>query len=68
MSWLSENADELAALSLVFAGIYLVITGKDTTGFSMISLGTAYLFGKHTPKKSVVPFIPGARIDDIMGG
>ena len=50
MSWLSENADELAALSLVFAGIYLVITNHYQQGVSLISLGTAYLFGKNPPK------------------
>ena len=51
MSWLSENADELAALVLVFAGVYLVITNHYQQGVSLISLGTAYLFGKSRPKK-----------------
>jgi len=51
MSWLSENADELAALSLVFAGIYLVVTNHYQQGVSLISLGTAYLFGKSIPKR-----------------
>ena len=51
MSWLSENADELAALVLVFAGVYLVITNHYQQGVSLISLGTAYLFGKNPPKK-----------------
>jgi len=50
MSWLSENADELAALSLVFAGIYLVVTNHYQQGVALISLGTAYLFGKNPPK------------------
>ena len=51
MSWLSENADELAALVLVFAGVYLVVTNHYQQGVTLISLGTAYLFGKSRPKK-----------------
>ena len=50
MRWLSENADELAALSLVIARIYLVITNHYQRGVALISLGTAYLFGKNPPK------------------
>jgi len=49
-SWLSENADEVAALSLVFAGIYLVVTNNYQQGASLITLGTGYLFGKNQPK------------------
>ena len=51
MSWLSENADEVAALVLVFAGIYLTITEDFNKGMAMISMGTGYLFGKSLPKK-----------------
>jgi len=50
MDWLSEDADELAALILVVSGVYMVIAGHYNQGVSLISLGTAYLFGKHPPK------------------
>ncbi len=52
MSWLSENADEVAALSLVFSGIYLVLIGDSQNGYSLITLGTGYLFGKSVPRQT----------------
>jgi len=59
MSWLSENADELAALVLVVGGSYLVIAGHYEQGVALISMGTAYLFGKNPPKtKKVIGGLP----------
>ena len=51
MSWLSENADELAALILIVGGLYMAIFKNYQEGVALISLGTAYLFGKSRPKK-----------------
>jgi len=44
MSWLGENADELAALMLIGAGIYLVLEGRFEEGAALIGIGTAYLW------------------------
>jgi len=44
MGWLEENADELAALMLTGAGIYLVLEGRFEEGMALIGLGTAYLW------------------------
>ena len=49
-SWLSENADELAALILIVGGLYMAIFKNYQEGVALISLGTAYLFGKNPPK------------------
>lgn len=59
MSWLSENADEVAALGLVFTGLYLCAIGKVDVGFSLITLGTGYLFGKNPPKRRSVVKVTG---------
>ncbi|RLG67762.1 hypothetical protein DRN93_03930 [archaeon] len=65
MGWLSENADELAALMLVGAGIFLILAagvsvvllGKSldikevlAVASTVFGSGTSYLFGKSQPK------------------
>jgi len=62
MDWLGEDADELAALILVMAGVYMVLAGHYNQGVSLISMGTSYLFGKHSPKKGMpVGGLPNVR-------
>jgi len=55
MNWLERNSDELAALSLVFAGIYLAISKRFEEGMALIGIGTAYLFKKDMKKRGGLP-------------
>ena len=48
MSWLSENADELAALGIIAAGLAYTFKNFDN-GWKMVMFGAGYLFGKGNP-------------------
>jgi len=44
-------SDDIAALVLIIVGSYIAIKMDYDNGSALISLGVAYLFGSHVPKK-----------------
>jgi len=46
-----ENLDEMTAVAIVVVGLYLIIKGDGQDGYSLVTMGTGYLFGKSMPKR-----------------
>jgi len=55
---LVENLDELTAVGIVAVGLYLIVRGDNTDGYSLVTMGTGYLFGKSMPKKGKPSGLP----------
>ena len=44
-------SDELVAILIVIAGLIYLFTSDFQNGYTLVSAGTGYLFGKSVPKK-----------------